>query len=163
ARFSNDRRRETHAGPDCRAPRRNGRNGAGERAIRMHGLAPRDPATGSLDPPRSLARDCAWRKAAYARQPCPASAEMKSAASSTFSRKSWRSIRPPSRRAHIAPMTSTHPSLNPSRIEALLPLARGWLEVMVCVLLALIERGRGRHRRLLLPFVRRLERVLESW
>ena len=60
-------------------------------------------------------------------------------------------------------MTNTAPYHNPSRIEALLPLMRGWLMLMASVLIALVERSKGRHRRLLRPLLMRVERGLRDW
>jgi hypothetical protein len=60
-------------------------------------------------------------------------------------------------------MSNPAPIFNRSRIEALLPLMQGWLIVAASAVLALVERSRGRHKRLLRPFVLRLERNLANW
>jgi hypothetical protein len=60
-------------------------------------------------------------------------------------------------------MSSTATTFNPNRIEALLPLMRGWLVGVASLVLALVERCGGRHRRLLRPFLLRLERGLANW
>jgi hypothetical protein len=64
-------------------------------------------------------------------------------------------------------MTNSAPIPDQNRIEALLPLARGWLELVACMLPALFERanrnGVLRHRRILRRFVLRLERTFANW